>query len=88
MENDERFESISDFKQALIWGREIEFEWNGIRYAAFHEGKDDKTFFLCEAYKDNDGVYFASAENMLDFIIDGQKLRDIVTDVFVWSRNI
>lgn len=48
----DRFESISDFKFSLIHGREIEFEWNGREYAAFHEGEDDTAFFICEAYKE------------------------------------
>ena len=86
--NDDRFESISDFKYALICGREVEFEWNGIKYGAFHEGEGDKEFFLCEAYKDDDGVFFKSADDLLDFEIQGVPLRKIITDVIVWNRNL
>lgn len=83
-----KFESISDFKHALIYGREIEFEWNGITYGAFHDGEDDKAFFLCEAYKDDEGVFFKTADALLDFIIDDKPLREFITEVTVWNRNV
>lgn len=81
-----RFESIADFKDALVWGREIEFEWNGKEYGAFHEGDGDEAFYLGEAYKD--GVYFSSVDSLLDYKIDGRPLRKIITEVIVWSRNV
>ena len=83
-----KFESISDFKPALIYGREIEFEWNGITYGAFHDGEDDKAFFLCEAYKDDEGVFFKTADALLDFVIDNKPLREFITEVTVWNRNV
>ena len=83
-----RFESINDFKFALIYGREIEFEWNGVNYGAFYEGEDDKAFFLCEAHKDDKGVFFRTADELLDFVIDGKPLRKFITEVTVWNRNI
>lgn len=88
IDDSDRFESISDFKYALICGREVEFEWNGIKYGAFHEGEGDKEFFLCEAYKDDVGTFFKSADNLLDFEIQGVPLRKIITDVIVWNRNL
>jgi len=86
--DDLKFENINDFKYALIYGREIEFEWNGITYGAFHEGTDDKAFFLCEAHKDDKGAFFSTADELLDFVIDGKPLREFITEVTVWNRNI
>ena len=83
-----KFESINDFKFALIYGREIEFEWNGVNYGAFHEGEDDKAFFLCEAHKDDKGVFFRTDDELLDFVINGKSLREFITEVTVWNRNI
>lgn len=86
--DDLRFESISDFKHALVYGREIEFEWNGITYGAFHESEDDKSFFLCEACKNDKGVFFTTVDELLDFVIDNKPLRDFITEVTVWTRNV
>lgn len=85
----DKFESISDFKQSITWGKEIEFEWNGVIHVAFRfEGKGDKEYLLGEANTDSKDVYFSSADSMLDFEIDGQKLRDIITEVDVIHRNL
>lgn len=83
-----KFESISVLKYALIYGREIEFEWNGITYGAFHEGEGDKAYFLCEAYKDDESIFFKTADALLDFVIDGKSSREFITEVIVWSRNV
>lgn len=85
-----RFDDISDFKMALEWGREIEFEWNGTKYGAFHEDEGDKAFYLCEAYKDapGEGFFFRTSDELLDFKIDGRPLRDFITEVIVWQRNV
>lgn len=85
----DRFESISDFKQSLMWGKEIEFEWNGVVHVAFRfAGKGDKEFLLGEANTDSKDVYFSSIEDVLDFEIDGQKLREVITEVDVIDRFI
>lgn len=90
--DDLKFESISDFKYALIYGREIQFEWNGIEYGAFNDSSDkddgEKVFFFCEARKDDEGVYFKSADDLLDFVLDGRPLREFITEVTVWLRNL
>lgn len=83
-----QFESISDFKFSLIHGREIEFRWNGVDYGAFHEGVGDKSFLLCESYKKNTDAYFHSADELLDFVIQGKKLREIITNIEVLWRNL
>lgn len=86
--DDLKFESVSDFKFALINGGEIEFEWNGISYGAFREGENEDIFFLCEAYKNDDGVFFKTVDELLDYVIDGRPLREFVTEVTVNWRNV
>lgn len=85
--DDIKFESISDFKFALINVGEIEFEWNGISYVAFREGENEDMFF-CEAYKDDEGVFFKTVDELLDYVIDGRPLREFVTEVTVNWRNV
>ena len=87
IDDSDRFESISDFKYALICGREIEFEWNGIDYWLFYDGDNEKDFSLCEADKDNI-IHLNTIEDVLNCEIQGVPLRRIITDVIVWCRNL
>lgn len=82
------FESIDDFKFSLTNGREIEFNWNGTGYGVFHEGEGRESFFICEAYKDEQGKHFETIDELLDYTIQGQPLRDFITQVVVWHRNL
>lgn len=88
MHNIDYFESVDDFKYAMLHGREAVFEWNGIEYGAFFEGEGDKSFFICEAYKDEKGMHFKSIDELLDFEVQGQSLKDIITRVNVIHRNV
>jgi hypothetical protein len=83
----DNFKSLSDFKQSLIHGREIEFEWNGIDYLLFYDGDNEKDFSLCEADKDNI-IHLNTIEDVLNCEIQGVPLRRIITDVIVWCRNL
>lgn len=82
------FESIDDFKFSLTNGREVEFNWNGTDYSVFHEGEGRESFFICEAYKDEQGKHFETIDELLDYTIQGQPLRDFITQVVVWHRNL
>ena len=82
------FDSIEDFKFSLIYGREIEFRWNNVDYGVFHEGEGKEAFFFCEANKDNEGTYFETIDELLKFTIQGQALKEIITQVEVCWRNI
>lgn len=82
------FESIDDFKLSLIKGREIEFHWNGTDYGVFHEGEGKEAFFICESNKSEQGIYFETVDELLNHIIQGQQLRDFITQAEVWHRNV
>lgn len=88
--DDLKFEDLNDFKHSLVYGGEIEFELQGTQYGAFREGEGDKSFYLCEAYKDAPGesFFFRTSDDMLDFEIDSRPLRDFITEVIVWQRNL
>lgn len=42
----DNFESIDDFKNSILHGREVVFEWKGVEYGAFFEGEGDKSFYI------------------------------------------
>ena len=82
------FESIDDFKFSLVHGREIVFEWKNVEYGVFHEGEGKESFFICESNKDEQGRYFETVDELLDFKIQGQPLKNFITQVKIWHRNL
>jgi len=42
------FESIREFKRALMWGAEIEFIWDGVTYDVIRYGTDKKSQFIIQ----------------------------------------
>ena len=82
-----RFKTISEFKWCIDRGGEVEFIWNGITYGAIRYGTDDK-ITLYEAYKpETEGVY-DTADDALEYIVGGDRLRDVITQVEVLNRTI
>lgn len=82
---DLKFESISDFKISLLYGKEIKFEWNNITYDIFKESKDIVMYISDNPLKP---CHFNDIDKLLDFIIDKKSLRKIITDITVLSRNV
>ena len=86
------FPTISDFKWCMKSGGEVEFYWKGKVYCAF--GKLQKTpdsnlqMYISEAYKPETEKWCDNADEVLEYVIDGQRLREIITKVKVWSRTI
>lgn len=80
---DNRFKTISDFKWSMICGGEATFEWNGIFYGVYRFGEK---FCICLITGENE-CCFDSLDNLLEFTIGSDRLRDIITKVTVWSRN-
>lgn len=97
-----KFESISDFKWCMKCGGEVEFTWNGKAYSIVHT--EDKINIGEGYYTDSDGVrrnveshepcvdfeglYAETADEILDYVIDGVKLRDIITEIYIDARTI
>ncbi len=97
--DDYRFESISDFKMSAYFGGEIEFEWNGNSFGAFkgmRKTSDSPEQFLIgpgdSTEKQFPGkytdCYYDTIDELLEYVIDGQRLRDIITQVTVTYRNL
>ena len=97
--DDMRFESLSDFKWSLEYGGEIVFEWNGNSFGAFKYMKKtpDSPEQFCIGPSDStqkvhpgkyEHYYVDTVDELLDYEIDGDKLRDIVTKISVEWRAI
>ena len=93
---DNRFKTISDFKQCMRRGGEAEFEWNGVMYCCFgcvEDTDSGRTRMLISrsgsvevntrTEKWRDG-----ADEVLEYMVGNDRLRDVITQVTVLDRTV
>ena len=98
---DNRFKKINEFKWCLNVGGEVEFEWRGNQYTICHPDgrinigagcyeKGGKYYNMNtdEEYAPEDEMWGDTADDILEYNVGGNKLRDVITQVKVWSRSI
>ena len=96
-----RFKTVSEFKWCVNDGGEVEFEWKGNQYGIGHPNgrilinamcyeKDGKYYNVNtnEEYTSEDELWGDTADDILEFNVSGDKLRDVITQVTVWFRSI
>ena len=96
-----RFKTISDFKWCVDCGGEVEFEWKGKSYSVTHpegrinigEGyyKKDGKYFNALSHEeciDVDGMWGDTVDEILEYKVGGDRLRDVITQVEVTERTI
>ena len=84
---DNRFETIGDFKWCLECGGEIQFCWKGQHYGVVRYGLNHKI----TAYRAHDEASqraYDSADEALEYMVRNDRLRDIITKVEVIFRSI
>jgi len=88
------FESISDFKWSMKSGGEVQFIWKGVRYCAFGNiPRDGKRMMLisrsgtAEMNRRN-AKWCDNADEVLEYMVGEDRLRDVVTQVEVFERTI
>lgn len=88
---EDRFKTISEFKWSLLRGGEIQFLWQGKEYGAVPHGD---SFIAYRSYDKATGVFDESAEKwydtpdeVLEYVIGGVRLREIITQVEVVART-
>lgn len=79
-----RFKTISNFKDCMIRNGEVEFEWNGKSYSITHPNK----ISISEANKQETEKLCSTADEVLEYKVGDDRLRDVITQVTVWSRTI
>lgn len=98
---DNKFETISDFKWCMRFHGEVAFVWKGKLYSITHpdgrinigEGyyrKDGKCFNVLshEECVDIEGMWGDTADEILEYNVGGDRLRDVITQVEVTERTI
>ena len=93
---DNRFKSISDFKWCMKRGGEVQFEWNGIMYSCFGcvsptVGAAPK-MVICRSgsaeVNTRTEKWCDTADEILEYMVGEDRLRDVITQVKVWERTI
>ena len=91
-----RFTSISDFKWSMKCGGEVVFIWNGIKYCCFGKlkapGTEKTTMFISKA-EGEDGwetseKWCETSDDVLEYMVGFDRLRDVITQVTVIERTI
>ncbi len=91
-----RFASISDFKWSMKCGGEVQFIWNGITYCCFGNieptpGAGSK-MVICQAGMAEVNArterWCDTADEVLEYMVGGDRLRDVITQVTVIERTI
>ena len=82
-----RFETISDFKWCMRCGGEVEFIWNDIHYGIVRYGLNKKiTIYIWN--EPDTAQTFDSADEALEYMLGNDRLRDVITQVTVIDRTI
>lgn len=80
-----RFVSISDFKTCMRWNGEVEFVWKGVTYNITHyNGK----ISISHSRLQETERCFDTADEVLEYMVGGDRLRDVITQVTVRDRTI
>ena len=98
---DNRFKTISEFQWCVNNGGEVEFEWKGNVYAIVHQNdriligigyyeRNGKYYNLNtdKEHTEEDELWGDTADDILEFDVGGDKLRDVITQVKVQWRSI
>lgn len=88
-----QFTGISDFKQSMNWGAEVMFEWKGIEYSAFGKISDSNgsTKMLIGQSGENFTAtqkWCSNADEVLEYMVGEDQLRDVITKVEVIERTL
>ena len=98
--SDAKFESISDFKGCMRYGGEVVFIWNGVTYCAFGSVlRDGKQMMLISKAYPTEGPadvemikksekWCNDADEVLEYMVGSDRLRDVITQVEVYERTI
>lgn len=81
---DIRFKTISEFKECILRGGEVVFSWNSKQYGVFKSS----TQYCIALFNGEEEKWYSCPEELLECIVDGDRLRDVITQVTVWDRTI
>ena len=80
-----RFVTIADFKTCMRWHGETEFMWKGITYSVTHYNGN---ISISHSRRQDTEMQGKTADEILDYIVGEDRLRDVITQVTVLYRTI
>ena len=80
-----RFVTISDFKTCMRWHIETEFIWKGITYSITHYNDNIAISHSCRQETE---MQRKTADEILEYMVGEDRLRDVITQVTVLYRTI
>ena len=81
---DNRFKTISEFKECITRGGEVLFSWKHQRYGVFQDGS-----LYCIAFDNGENEKWCTTpDEVLEYIVGEDRLRDVITQVTVLDRTI
>lgn len=90
-----RFKTINEFIFAINCGAEVEFEWKGQAFGVFPKLRQTPDsplqMLISQIYVDDPAAteqWYNTADELLEYTVCGDRLRDVITQVKVWNRTI
>ena len=80
-----RFTNISDFKWCMRCGGEVEFTWKGITYSVTHYNGN---IAISHSRRQDTEMQRKTADEILEYMVGEDRLRDVITQVTVLYRTI
>ena len=77
------FESVTEMKQSILWGGEVGFIYQGEEYGIFRWEYDDLLF----THGDEE-ISFKDVDSLLNYVLNGETLKDILLKAQITCRNI
>ena len=84
-EEDNRFKTISEFKEWMVRGGEVEFMWNGLHYSVTHYNDN---ISISHSRRQDTEMQRKTADEILEYMVGEDRLRDVITKVSVVDRTI
>ena len=94
---DNRFKTISDFKWCVNCGGEVQFEWKGLTYGVWPKMRKmpgaPLQMLISQVFLEVDDMvatekWCDTADDVLEYMVGEDRLRDVITQVTVWDRTI
>ncbi|MBD5146616.1 MAG: DUF4417 domain-containing protein [Ruminococcus sp.] len=84
-----KFETIDEFKKSVLWGCEVEFIYRGKFYGITRlEVNNINLYSPKENGFEGIDIMLPSIDALLDYEIDGARIRDIILDAEITGRNL
>ncbi len=81
-----RFKTISEFKDCVKRGAEIVIEWNGVEYGVFWDHASKRHYIGHDSPDTN--VFYDTPDELLEYRLGNDRLRDVITQVLVIERTL